>query len=148
LNRDRYRAEFGLYVGGALMQDGISGYPEPPREPGNSSSFVLDHPASREIMCLSTNAVYVGAHRALAAMARELGQDPAEFEAAAGRIARAINETMWIENSGLYGYFLHPSGELDTHQEAAGLALAITFGVADKRQADLVLSQTYRAPYG
>ncbi|HVX43184.1 MAG TPA: glycosyl hydrolase family 65 protein [Mycobacteriales bacterium] len=148
LNRDRYRPQFGLYAGGALMQDGISGYPQPPNEPGRNSSFVLDYPAARELMCLSTNALYSGAHRSLAAMATRLGADPEPFTAAADELVRAVNDRLWIEETGLYGYFLHADGEIDRHQEAAGLALAVTFGVADADQRERVLSGIHRERYG
>jgi glycogen debranching enzyme len=148
LDRDRFRPQFGLYAGGSLMQDGISGYPQPPNEPDRDSSFVLDYPGARELMCLSTNAVYVGAHQALAGMARLLGADPAPFTRAAERLARAINDHLWIEETGLYGYFLHGDGTLDRHQEAAGLALAVTFGVADDKRSERVLSNIHRERYG
>jgi glycogen debranching enzyme len=152
LNQRHFRANIGLYAGGSLMQDGISGYPHPLNEPDSTSTFVLDYPASHEIMCLSTNAIYVEAHRALADMAEVLGLDPGPLRTAADRISGAVNEHLWIEETGLYGYFIHGSGDLagtlDRHQEAAGLALVVAFGIADKRRADRVLSGTHREPYG
>jgi glycogen debranching enzyme len=148
LNHTRFRKRYGLYAGGAFMQDGISGYPQPPNDPAGTSSFVLDYPAAHEIMCLSTNAIYVGAMRSLARMADLLGGDPAGLRAAADRLSGAINERLWIEEAGHYGYFLHGDGTLDRHQEAAGLALAVAFGIADAARADRVFAATHRSRYG
>ena len=53
----------GLYRGPAVMADGITGYPpelHDPRRPGES--FVLEHAATRDVRCLSTNALYVLGH--------------------------------------------------------------------------------------
>lgn len=148
LNRSRFRDRYGLYAGGAFMQDGISGYPQPPNDPGRASSFVLDYPAAHDIMCLSTNAIYVEAMRSLARMADLLGEDPAELLSAADRLADAINEHLWIEESGYYGYFRHADGTLDRHQEAAGLALVVGFGIADADRARRVFAATHRSPFG
>jgi glycogen debranching enzyme len=148
LYRDHYRERFGLYAGGSFMQDGISGYPQPPNESGKNSSFVLDYPGSHEIMCLSTNALYTEAHRRLAAMAELLGRDAAPYRRSADSIAAAVNEHLWNDEAGTYGYFLDPAGRLDPHQEAAGLAFAITFGIADESRARSVFERTHREPYG
>jgi len=152
LDRDRFRSRYGLYAGGAVMQDGIAGYPTPPSESGNPSTFVLDYPAAHEILCLSTNAVYVGALQSLAGMAAVLGGDPASFEQKAGRVSASINEHLWIEGAGVYGYFLHGSGELagtlDRHEEAAGLAFVLMFGIADDARRARVLAGGHREPQG
>lgn len=148
LNRTRFREYYGLYVGGALMQDGISGYPQPPNDPERTSSFVLDYPATNEIMCLSTNAIYVEAMRSLARMAEVRGDDGTALNTAADRVSAAINEHLWIEESGYYGYFLHGDGTLDRHQEAAGLALVVAFGIADAERSDRVFAATHRSRHG
>ena len=54
----------GLFTGPAVYQDGIAAYDEPVYEPSlDDKSYVLDHPNSHYIMCLSTNAVYVRLER-------------------------------------------------------------------------------------
>ena len=157
LDRERYRPRYGLYAGGAVMQDGISGYPRPPSEPGNPSNFVLDHPRTREIMCLSTNAVYVEALRSLASLAEHAGQDEdgtTSYIDRAARLAEAINERLWISDAGSYGYFLHGddagdlAGQVDRHQEALGLGFALLFGIATGSRRDRVLASTHREPSG
>ncbi|MEV5503033.1 glycosyl hydrolase family 65 protein [Nonomuraea fuscirosea] len=148
LDKERLDGRYGLYRGGAVMQDGISGYPEPPNDPAVGSSFVLDYPEAHRIMCLSTNAVYAGAHGALARMAAALGADARPHLERADATAAAVNRWLWREEAGLYGYFLHEDGRLDPHQEALGLAMAILFGVADERRAALVAANTHREPRG
>ncbi|WP_103960963.1 MGH1-like glycoside hydrolase domain-containing protein [Nonomuraea solani] len=148
LDKERLDGRYGLYRGGAVMQDGISGYPEPPNDPGIESSFVLDYPRAHSIMCLSTNAVYAGAHRALARMAAALGADGRPHLARADATRAAVNRWLWREDAGLYGYFLSEDGRLDPHQEALGLAMAILFGVADERRAALIAANTHREPRG
>jgi hypothetical protein len=152
LDRTRFRPRYGLYAGGAVMQDGISGYPQPPSEPGNPSTFVLDYQLAREIMCLSTNAVYVEALRSLAGLAGRAGAEPSGYRDRAARLAATINDHLWIEEAGCYGYFLHGAGELagtaDRHQEAAGLGFALMFGIAEGRRRDLVLANAHREPCG
>ena len=61
---------YGLFTGPAVFQDGIAAYDEPVYEPSfDDKSYVLDHPNSHHIMCLSTNAVYYQAYICLAEMA-------------------------------------------------------------------------------
>ncbi|MEV0617730.1 glycosyl hydrolase family 65 protein [Nonomuraea sp. NPDC050404] len=148
LDGERFDERYGLYRGGAVMQDGISGYPQPPNDPGIASSFVLDYPGAHSIMCLSTNAVYTGAHRALARMAAALGEDARPHLERERLTADAVNRWLWREEAGLYGYFLDGDGRLDPHEETLGLAMAILFGVADERRAALVAARAHREPRG
>jgi glycogen debranching enzyme len=152
LHRARFRPRYGLYAGPAFMQDGISGYPLPVATAAEETSFVLDYPAAHEIMCLSTNAVYAGAYRDLAAMAAELGEDPDPYTTRAAGLRGAIDERLWLDDAGRYGYFVHGSGALagtvDRHEEAAGVAFAVLAGVADRPRADRILSATHRRPRG
>lgn len=147
LRRDRFDSRSGLYRGPALMQDGIAGYPEPPYQPDNPSSFVLDHPVSRDIRCLSTNAVYVGALGCLEQLAAEAGADPEPYAAQRAELVAAINDQLWSDMAGTYGYFLGPDG-LDLHQETAGLALVIEFGIAGAERAAGILGGIHREPFG
>ncbi|NIK58421.1 MGH1-like glycoside hydrolase domain-containing protein [Kribbella shirazensis] len=147
LRRDRFDPGTGLYRGPALMQDGIAGYPEPPYQPHNQSSFVLDHPGSHEIRCLSTNAIYAEALRCLGQLAAELGEDPAAYAAQRAELVDAINNHLWSAEAERYGYFLGPDG-LDLHQETAGLALAIEFGIAGPERAAALLGGIHHEPFG
>jgi hypothetical protein len=146
LDRERFDPTTGLYAGPALMQDGISGLPSYEEEQSSyeeePSSFVLDYPGTAELRCLSTNAVYVRALRCLAL----LGGEPL-YDRRADVLTDAINLHLWDASAGLYGYYLGPDG-LDRHQETAGLALAIDFGIAGPDRTRQILAGAHREPYG
>ena len=42
--QQHFNADYGLFEGGSVLNDGIAGYPEPPFDPKVKSTFVLDHP--------------------------------------------------------------------------------------------------------
>lgn len=150
LTATRFDGRFGLYKGPAYFQDGIAGYPSPPYDPAAGSSFVLDHPGTGELMCLSTNCLYYAAHLAAADLAERTGRaaEAAGWRRAAGALRRAVNRWLWSEQLGSYGYFLDGAGELAPYQETAGLAFAVLFGVAPAGRADAVLAGIHREPYG
>lgn len=149
MRRDRFRADFGLFQGPSFFNDGIAGYPAPPAAADDSgSSFVLDHPGTDKIMALSTNCLYVGAYRAAASMAQELGKPKPEWSQAADALKTAINKRFWIPKTGLYGYLVHPDGKLDPSEEGSGLAFAVLFDVADRTRARSVLKMTHIEPFG
>ena len=56
-------------MGPSVFNDGIAGYEEPIYEAKHKSSYVLDHPNSKPIKCLSTNCIYYNAYLVLAEMA-------------------------------------------------------------------------------
>lgn len=145
---ERHLGADGLYRGPAVMADGITGYPPELHDPGRAdASFVLDHPAAREVRCLSTNATYVWALRCLGELAAVVGADPAPWSARAADLAGRVREAFWIEDEGRFGYLL-ADGVLDSHQEGLGLALAILSGTATPAQARATVSGVVRAPRG
>ncbi|MFI9756770.1 MGH1-like glycoside hydrolase domain-containing protein [Streptomyces sp. NPDC051963] len=143
-------ASYGLFRGPGFMNDGISGFPDPPASDRVRSSFVLDHPGTDRLMCLSTNCLYYGAQSALAAMADTLGEPgrAASLRADAAELRRAVDRHLWRPEAGTYAYLLHATGQLDTSQEGAGLALALLLGVADRRRALQILDTTHWQPHG
>ncbi|MEV0848657.1 hypothetical protein AB0J21_22750 [Streptomyces sp. NPDC049954] len=155
VNRDHhFNSQYGLFEGPAFMQDGIAGYPSPPADPQNSSSFVLDHPGTDKIMSLSTNCLYHAGYLALGAMADTLGDRAAagRWRAAAAGLRTAINTRLWIEKEGIYGYFIHGSGQragrLEPYQEGNGLAFAVLCGVASAGRTRALLAATHHEPHG
>jgi hypothetical protein len=150
-----FNSSYGLFEGPGFMNDGISAYPSPPWEPGIDSSAVLDYPGASALMCLSTNCLYYGAYQALASMAQTLGKssDAASYQAAAGTLKNNINSNFWQASAGMYGYLIQGTGspiagQLDSHQEGGGLALAILLGIATPAQAQSVLANAHWQPYG
>ncbi|SBN62429.1 hypothetical protein GA0004736_1331 [Curtobacterium sp. 9128] len=150
LDRERFRPRWGLYAGPALMQDGISGLPTPPATTDEPTSFVLDYPDAHEVMTLSTNVLYVAAHRCLAATARDLGEDAGDLDERADRIVHAIREH--LGDGDTFGYLVHgtgpTAGTLEHHREAAGLALATVFDVAPEHTRAAVLASIGHGPAG
>lgn len=147
--------EFGLFTGPSHINDGISGFPAPPASVPEGGSGSFEHPAVLTIMTLSSNAIHFQAYKDAARMAEELGRPSSEasgFYAKADALKRAINKHLWIPNEGRYGYFVHGSqpnrGLVDRHQEALGIALAISYGIAYPEQAALIASRASIAPRG
>ena len=149
-----FNERYGLFEGPAFMQDGIAGYPSPPYDPDNTSSFVLDHPGTDRLMCLSTNCLFHAGYLVCAEMVEATGDRHAAggFRAAAARLRTAINTHLWRREAGTYGYLIHGTGEragrLETYQEANGLAFAVLCGVASGSQVRSVLRRTHHEPHG
>ena len=155
MRREHFNATYGLFSGPAVFADGIAGYPEPIYDSKIGSGFVLDHPLSKDIMALSTNAIYYGAHRNAALMARELGRPATEIKAfnnAADALKTAINRHLWMPEKGNYAYFVHgtgpKAGQRDETQEGIGISFAILMEVADAKQTQSLLRTTHRTPHG
>jgi len=155
MRREHYSPTYGLFQGPAFFCDGIAGYPEPEYDPQNHSSFVLDHPYTRDMMALSTNCVYYNAYRCAAQMAQRLGRPASEardYGASADALKASINQRLWNPEKATYGYFIHGAGPLtgkrDETQEGVGVSFAILFGVADARQAQSLLKTAHRTPHG
>jgi glycogen debranching enzyme len=155
-SRQQHRnADYGLFEGGSVLNDGIAGYPEPPFDPKVKSTFVLDHPGGAKLMALSTNCVYVGAYRCAAQMAKELGRpenEVGQFQQAAEGLQKAVNRHFWMPEKSTYGYFIHGvgplAGKLDASQEGLGLAFAILFDVASPEQIAGILRTVHLQPKG
>jgi glycogen debranching enzyme len=151
-----FNAAYGLFEGSFFVGDGISGFPEPPFDPDRHSSNALDYPEVHKALVLSANCVYVGAYKATAAMAKQLGRPQRESDqltSKAESVAAAINKHLWMPEQKRYGFFIHgkgtrKAGTLDPSQEGGGLSLAILFGVADVERTKLILANVHRQPKG
>ena len=155
MQRDHYNASYGLLEGPAVFADGIAGYPEPPYDPANKGSFVLDHHYTSQIMALSTNCVYCNAYQSAAKMAAALGRPASEakgYAQSAAALRIAINAHLWMPSKSTYGFFMHGAGplegKLDPTQEGIGQSFAILFGVASPAQAQSILNAVHRTPQG
>ena len=151
----RFNETYGLFEGPAVLCDGIGGYPNPPYDPENGSSFALNYPEVEKIMSLSTNCVYFSAYRCAAAMARQLSRPASEiqaFEEFGESLRGRIQQHFWIPQKELYGYFIHGGGPLkgvlDQSEEGMGLAYSVIFGVAEGARAEKVLRNTHLQPKG
>jgi hypothetical protein len=105
-----------------------------------------------ESECLGTNAVHYQANIVLSGMATILHQ-PAEakkYKAIAGRIKAGINRYLWLEGKGYYAQYLYGRNFkiVSPRSEALGEALCILFGIADKRQRQLMVEKAPVTPFG
>lgn len=157
LREAHFDPQRGLFEGPAVMQDGITGYPDPYLDTARMGySFVLDHPGTDRMACLSTNVVHLRAHRELLAMAEELcrlGRRRADAPATAGLardrddLAEMIERQLWNPERGTYDFLVHADGRREESQEGLGLALAM-LELGDGGRAAQVLAATHRQPRG
>lgn len=144
--KNEFDAQDGLFRGPAVYGDGIAAYPD--KYANSTDSGILswiNNPVNLPLKAtsgygipmkaLSTNCVYYQAYVLLAEMNKMMGLDPEEPLSKAAALKDAINKIFWNEEKGSYDYLAY---ECD-YQEALGIAFALLFGIADDRQATLVL---------
>ncbi len=143
---------YGLFNGPSFFNDGIAGYSADAiggSESKGSGSYGYD--GVNASMHLSTNALYYAAYVNVANMARELGESSAiitGYTVKATALKNAINKHLWNEDTGFYRYGLLEDGTPDNHQEGAGLAFAIMFGIADAGKAQSILQNATTMEWG
>jgi glycogen debranching enzyme len=143
---------------GPGWSDGVAAYPDVYAQTGGSSEILEwpKHNTSRiskpgygiPMKALSTNCLYYSAYITAGRMATELdvAADP-QWLAKAERLRQAINTHLWDESHGNYRFLVGPLGNCD-HQEGLGSAYALLYGIADARQAELVLANQHVTPAG
>jgi hypothetical protein len=151
-----YVPDYGLFRGPSHLCDGIAGYPDPPAvNTDGNSSYCEDYPNLVYIMPTSLQAIYYGAYRVAAEMARALDRAPSEigrWQGLATDLKRQADEHLWMPAKHRYGYFVHgrgpKAGQLEPHQEGAGLTYSLLFGMADDAQAHEILASFHNQPHG
>ena len=147
---DAFDAQYGLFTGPSVFNDGIAGYDEPVFTTAIHSSYVLDYPEARRIHCLSTNSVYFGAYQALEKMATLLGDKAAAkiYRRQAKVLRSQIRTHLYNPAEGRLNYLIDGFGKVHTQQEGLGVAFAILFGVLTPKEAQQVIRHTYVSAYG
>jgi len=151
LEQTAFDADYGLFTGPSVFNDGIAGYPEPIFDKNINSSFVLDHKNSHKIKCLSTNCVYYGAIKSLAEMARllNLGNEVIDSYRQKGEALKAnILKHLYSQKENKLYYLIDNNGKTDNSQEGLGLSFAVIFGVLDKEQATGVVKNAAVSKFG
>ncbi len=101
---------------------------------------------------LGTSVVFYHAYKVLADCARELGKkaDAQLYDARAEKIARAINEYLWMPDKGYYAMYRYGRNYLITNPraETLGESLAILWGVAGSERARSITENNPVTPYG
>lgn len=165
LEEEEFDIDRGLFRGGSFFNDGISGYPKLYSNTGvyegeNWVSGITKwveiktNPRAEKgfglpMMALSTNCIYYKAYTLLDSIASELGEDISYFNAKekALNLKNSINSLFWNNKTQKYLYLVDPNGNCD-YQEAAGISMAILYGVADEEKAKSLFSNTHIEPAG
>lgn len=145
-----YDSTDGLFRGGAVYGDGIAAYPDKYAIGAPNSNVMgwLSNPNNTDkgtfpgrglpMKALSTNCCYYQAYVILARLNEKLGLDSSAALAKAAAMKAAINKAFWNEEKGTYDYLAYDCD----YQEAIGLGFVLMFGIADERQAALVVQNT------
>jgi glycogen debranching enzyme len=149
LEQSTFDEKYGLFMGPSVFNDGIAGYPESVYDSLNNSSFVLDHPRSRTIKCLSTNAVYYGAYQSLSEMSDLLNDGQKEaYARKASTLKAQVVKYLYNEKENKLYYLIDSKGNIDHSQEALGISFSILFGILNKDQAGRLISKVNTSSYG
>jgi hypothetical protein len=151
LEQQVFNANYRMFMGPSVFNDGIAGYPEPIYEPENYSSSVLDHKGSARIKCLSTNCVYYGAYIALSKMSRLLNEDKAvtdSYTQKAADLKNNILKHLYDEDSNSFYYLIDQNGKPFIAQEGLGISFAVIFGVINGDKANQLISNAAVSKYG
>jgi hypothetical protein len=151
LELSAFDTKYGLFTGPSVFNDGIAGYQPPVYDSLVNSSFVLDHPGSKNIKCLSTNCIYLGAYNSLREMNRIL-RGSEEKEKEYGRKADILKSNilkyLYDSKTKKLSYLIDCNGNPDNSQEGLGLAFAAIFGVIDKDADNEIISTAHVSKYG
>lgn len=153
LEEECWERQYALFMGPAVFQDGIAGYPEPVYDSTKwDDSFVLHHKYSLTIKCLSTNVVYYMAYRTLAEMARELGgataQDAERWLAKADALKLSIRHLFYLPAEHALYYLIDHRGVPHRYQEGLGLGLLLLTDILTHDEAAEVCAHVYTSPNG
>jgi hypothetical protein len=137
LEKSTFDPKFGLFNGPSVFNDGIAGYPGSIFDSLNNSSYVLDHPRSLKIKCLSTNCVYYQAYRILQQVSDLLSdkKTASEFGDKAESLKKYILRYLYNADKNKLYYFVDSTGKTDPSQEALGNAFAVLFDIVSPEKA-------------
>lgn len=142
--------DYGLFMGPAVFQDGIEAYDEPVYSPAKwNDSYVLHHPHTDSIICLSTNLVYMRAYRALAEMSKiEDKSVESKYSQKADSLQQRILHYFYRPEKHrfyyLYDYYNHPHD----YQEGLGNAFALLYGILSPEEAIQMMQNLKITKYG
>lgn len=141
---------YGLFMGPAVYQDGITAYEEPVFDTTlKFNGFVLAHPNSHTIKCLSTNAVYFYSYLCLAEMAKL--REPAAVKGylqKAQALKRQFRKHFLNKKEGKLYFLIDHTGHKHDFQEGLGVAFAIKFGLVSESEALAILKNIHSTPSG
>lgn len=150
LEQSVYNTGYGLFNGGSVFNDGISGYEEPIYNEEVNSSGIIAHPCNTRINCLSTNCIYYQAYKTLAKFAGKCGEPEASkvYEDKAEKLKESIRAHFWNEADSSLSYLIDQNGDVHHFQEGLGYAFAILCDVLTKEEAYALTCGTHISKYG
>ena len=151
LEKEAWDAQYGMFTGPSVFNDGIAGYPAPVWDSTNGSGFVLDHKNAKVIKCLSTNCVYYGAYLSLIEMGQILKVDKAQlltFQTKADALKANILKNLYSEADNKLYYLIDNTGAVAKYQEGLGVSFAIIFGILTNEQTQKLLKDVKVSKYG
>jgi glycogen debranching enzyme len=151
LEHKTFDANYGLFMGPSVFNDGIAAYPKPIFDTLNFSSGVLDHKNSTYMKCLSTNCLYFGAYMALSKMSIALhkGKNITEnYQLKAESLKKNILKHFYDKDSNSFYYLIDQNGKAHKYQEALGISFAVIFGIIDGEKADQLIHHAVVSKYG
>ncbi|MCQ2282592.1 MAG: hypothetical protein MJZ99_08205 [Bacteroidales bacterium] len=160
LINDCFDSQDGLFMGPAVFQDGIAGYDQPVFDPAKwDDSFVLHHPNSRSIKCLSTNIAYYLALCTLSQMDLDMFNlgvpvpdniylQHALWSRKAASLAGAIRSHFFQPDSCKLYYLIDHLGTPHQYQEGLGLALALMTDIFTSHERLHLIQNAYVSPLG
>jgi len=102
--------------------------------------------------CLGTNAVHYQANIVLSKMAVLLNDftTAQKHRNIAEKIKNGMNRYLWMKDSGYYAQFLYgrTSSCVSSRSDALGEALCVLFGIANKKQSDVLSRNTPQSEFG
>ena len=154
--KTEFNEKYNLFRGLA-WSDGVSAYEGKYAQTGGSSAaidWVKSNPEKKAkrgfgipMMATSTNCLYYHSYIVADKMEKELKLESSGYVEKAKRIKSAINKYLWNEETGLYKFYFDDDEESNL-ETAYGDALAIIFGIADDKQAELIFKNQYVTPAG
>ena len=150
LEKEAFDAEYGMFTGPSVFNDGIAGYEAPVFDIKLVTSTVLKHPGAWKIKCLSTNCIYYNAYEILAKMS-VLCDDKAAtatYLQKASTLRTNIRKYLLNEEKNALYYLIDQNGDPHKFQEGLGLSFAILFNIVSNEEAAEIVDKAYVAPYG
>ena len=141
----------GLFMGPAVFQDGIAAYDEPVYDPTKwDDSYVLHHPHSDSIKCLSTNLLYMESYCLLAKMSEMFGltEDSESYYESSHLLEIRIMETFYRPEEHKFYYLIDHLGHPHDYQEGMGLAFALLFDILESEEAEKLVENASITEYG
>ena len=101
---------------------------------------------------MGTNVLYAAALRAAASMAADLGKkkEAADLDARADALAKAIDETFWLDDKGYYAMYTYgrDAKMLNPRAETLGEALSVLYDIAPAERQKTISQSNPHTPFG